>query len=63
MNQPLMPSHEAGGEKLNAASPRSHPPASVSLRLRTRAVLFGILAAAILTGLIGLDPLSWKKSI
>lgn len=48
MNQPLMPSHEAG------ASPRSHPATRAKLRLHTRAMLFGILAAAILTGLIAL---------
>ena len=54
MNQPLMPSHAAGGGKPASSSPRSHPAASASLSLRTRAILYGILAAAILTGLIAL---------
>ena len=49
MNQPLIPSQ--GGGQNTPAVPRSR---SVSMGLRTRAMLYGILAAAILTGLIAL---------
>jgi hypothetical protein len=51
MNQPLIPSREAGGRKPAPVAPRSQ---RVPLGLRTRAMLYGILAAAILTGLIAL---------
>ncbi len=51
MNQSLSPSHEAGGGKPTETSPRSQ---GLTLGLRTRAMLYGILAAAILTGLIAL---------
>jgi hypothetical protein len=50
MNQPLIPSQGSG--KPTEASPRSHPAERAELRLRTRAILYGILAAAILSGLI-----------
>jgi hypothetical protein len=52
MNQPLIPSQGSG--KPTEASPRSHPAERAELRLRTRAILYGILAAAILSGLIAL---------
>jgi hypothetical protein len=52
MNQPLIPSQ--GGGQNTPAGPRSHPAGRVSLGLRTRAMLYGILAAAILSGLIAL---------
>ncbi len=51
MNQSLSPSHEAGGGKAVGTSPRSH---GLPLGLRTRAMLYGIFAAALLTGLIAL---------
>ena len=54
MNQPLTPSHEAGDGKPTSSSPRSRQVGRASLGLRTRAMLYGILAAAILTGLIAL---------
>ena len=51
MNQPLIPAHEAGGAQNPPAGPRSQ---RKPLGLRTRSILHGILAAAILTGLIAL---------
>jgi hypothetical protein len=51
MNHPLIPARGAGGGKPAEASPRSQ---RKPLGLRTRAMLYGILAAAILTGLIAL---------
>jgi len=52
MNHPLTSSQGSGEPPV--ASPRSHPAARAALGLRTRALLYGILAAAILTGLIAL---------
>src|SRR6185312_12480839 len=52
MNQPLIPSREAGGGKPAEAPP--YPTERAALGWRTRAMLFGILTAAILTGLIAL---------
>ncbi|MFL5707158.1 MAG: hypothetical protein ACJ8AG_30700 [Ktedonobacteraceae bacterium] len=52
MNQPLIPSQGSG--KPTPAGPRSHPAERASLGLRTHAILYGILAAAILSGLIAL---------
>ncbi len=51
MNHPLIPAHEAGGGKPAEASSRSQ---RKPLGLRTRAMLYGIPAAAILTRLIAL---------
>jgi len=54
MNQPLMPSHSTGAGQNAPVEPGSRPPARFALRLRTQAILYGILAAAILSGLIAL---------
>lgn len=50
MNQPIIPAHDAGGGQSTSVGSHSR----VTLGLRTRSILYGILAAAILTGLIAL---------
>jgi hypothetical protein len=54
MEHPLVPSHNAGAEQNAPMNQGLHPPARFAPGLRTQAILYGMLAAAILIGLIAL---------
>lgn len=54
MEHPLATPHDAGTGQNAPVESGSHPPTRFTVGLRTRAILYGILAAAILTGLIAL---------
>lgn len=54
MEQSLLPPRDAGAEQNAPINRGLHPPARFALGLRTQAILYGILAAAILVGLIAL---------
>ena len=54
MEHPRVAPHDAGTGQNAPVESGSRPPGRVALGLRTQAILYGILAAAILTGLIAL---------
>ncbi len=54
MEHPLLPSQSVRERSNTPGRPDSRPPARFALSLRTHAMLYGILAAATLTGLIAL---------
>ncbi len=54
MERPILPSRNARERSLAPGRPASRPRARFTLGLRTRSILYGILAAAILIGLIAL---------